>query len=188
MSNCFIKVIIQGCEGFYFLLLRVSNCYTRMRRLVIKCTPSKIGFLDVQIRPKALEMSPILYNKCQRQKQRGFYRKPLQFFIFNLHRRYILLSKYILQTAKTVTGRFQSWNQWAIKWHFGKLAKVRLNESESHTGNDQLSPLAVKVFASMEPFDLFTFWSCEYSKYFLCLRYNALRSMIVLLCFLKSEF
>ena len=81
-----------------------------------------------------------------------------------------------------------AWNQWAIKWHFGKLAKVRLNESESHTGNDQLSPLAVKVFASMEPFDLFTFWSCEYSKYFLCLRYNALRSMIVLLCFLKSEF
>ena len=185
MSNCFIKVIIQGCEGFYFLLLRVSNCYTRMRRLVIKCTPSKIGFLDVQIRPKALEMSPILYNKCQRQKQRGFYWKPLQFFIFNLHRRYILLSKYILQTAKTVTGWFQSWNQWAIKWHFGKLAKVRLNESESHTGNDQLSPLAVKVFASMEPFDLFTF---EHSKYFLCLRYNALRSMIVLLCFLKSEF
>ena len=109
MSNCFIKVIIQGCEGFYFLLLRVSNCYTRMRRLVIRCTPSKIGFLDVQIRPKALEMSPILYNKCQRQKQRGLYRRPLQFFIFNLHRQYILLSKYILQTAKTVTGRFQSW-------------------------------------------------------------------------------
>ena len=160
-----------------------KSYYTRMRRFfLMKCTLSKIGFLDVQ---KALEMSPILYNKCQNQKQRGLYRRPLQFFIFNLHRRYILLSKYILQTAKTVTGRFQSWNQWAIKWHFGKLAKVRLNESESHTGNDQLSPLAVKVFASMEPFDLFTF---EHSKYFLCLRYNALRSMIVLLCFLKSEF
>ena len=123
------------CQSIYFLLLAGEQLfhksyYTRMRRFLFSLIAGEqllykdakdghkvhsvknriLRVLDVQIRPKALEMSPILYNKCQRQKQRGLiYRRPLQFFIFNLHRQYILLSKYILQTAKTVTGRFQSW-------------------------------------------------------------------------------